>query len=169
LSGLQTSPGGDSLTFLIPIKDINSASENEGFVNVKYVPDPLSVVNRTGRGLGRNDLVLLRYSEILMSKAEALYRLGNITDATDLINVVRARNFVTPKPFVNMTLDNILEERSREFLWEGTYRTDLIRFGKFITERTQWKDYNDDPTRNIFPIPQIELQANPNLVQNPGY
>jgi SusD family. len=169
LSGLQTSPGGDSLTFLIPIKSITSALENEGLVCVKYVPDPLATPAMTGRGLGRNDIVLLRYAEILMSKAEVLYRLGDIGGATDLINEVRARNFVTPKPFANITLDNILQERSREFLWEGTYRTDLVRFGKFITERTQWKNYDDDATRNIFPIPQTEIQANPNLVQNPGY
>lgn len=169
LTGLQTSPDGDSLTTLIPIRDVNSATLNEGFVCVKYVPDPQSVVSSSGRGYGRNDLVLLRYAEILMSKAEALYRLGNISEATDLINEVRARNFDTPKPLVNMKLEDILEERSKEFLWEGTYRTDLVRFGKFITERTQWKDYDDNPTRNIFPIPQTELDSNPNLVQNPGY
>lgn len=169
LTGLQTSPDGDSLTTLIPIRDVNSAALNEGFVCVKYVPDPQAVVSSSGRGYGRNDIVLMRYAEILMSKAEALYRLGNISEATDLINEVRARNFDTPKPFVNMKLEDILEERSKEFLWEGTYRTDLVRFGKFITERTEWKDYDDDPTRNIFPIPQTELDSNPNLVQNPGY
>ena len=169
LSGLQTSPDGDSLTTLIPIRDINSATLNEGLVNVKYVPDPQSVVSSSGRGFGRNDIVLLRYAEVLMSKAEALYRLGNTSEASDLINEVRARNFTTPKPILNMKLEDILQERSKEFLWEGTYRTDLVRFGKFTTERTQWKDYDDDPSRNIFPIPQKELESNPNLVQNPGY
>ena len=169
LSGVQSSPSGDSLTNLIPIRNINSASDNEGLVNVKYVPDPLSVVNRSGRGLGRNDMVLLRYAEVLLNKAEVLYRLGNTDEATNLVNSIRARNFVTPKPFVDMKLDDILMERSREFLWEGTYRTDLVRFGKFTSTKTQWKQNTDDPSRNIFPIPQVELQANPNLVQNPGY
>lgn len=169
LSGLQISPAGDSLTTLIPIKSINSAAENEGLINVKYVPDPLSIVNRTGRGLGRNDLVLLRYADILMSKAEAQYRLGFVEDATDLINEVRARNFTKPSPIEDMTLDDILQERSKEFLWEGTYRTDLVRFGKFTTTRTQWKDYDSESYRNIFPIPLTELQSNPNLKQNPGY
>lgn len=169
LEGLQTSADGDSLTYLIPIEDVFSAPLNAGYVNVKYTPDPLSVVNRTGRGLGRNDLVLMRYAEILMTKAEVLFRLGSTSEATELINEVRSRNFATPSPFENMTLNDILQERSREFLWECTYRTDLVRFGKFITERTQWKDYDDDPSRNIFPIPQNEIQSNPNLVQNPGY
>ena len=168
LIGLQESPTGDSLMTIIPIDNVYNAADHEGLVNVKYVPDPESVVSG-GRGYGRNDIVLMRYAEILMSKAESLYRLGNTSEATDLINEVRERNFTTPKPLVNMTLDDILEEWSKEFLWECRYRTDLIRFDKFLTSRTRWKDYDSDPYRNIFPIPTTEIQANPNLVQNPGY
>lgn len=169
LTGLQKSANGDSLMFILPIIHVNNASYDEGYVNVKYVPDPLSVADKGGRGLGRNDIVLLRYAEILMSKAEALYRLGSVAEATELINEVRDRNFVTPKPFVNMKLDDILMEFSREFSWECRRRTDLIRYGKFITLRTPWKNFDDEPYRNIFPIPQNEIQTNPNLVQNPGY
>lgn len=168
LYGKQVGPNGDSLTTVIPIQNVNNAADNEGLVNVKYQPDPLAVI-QSGRGYGRNDMVLLRYAEILMAKAEALYRMGSTSEATVLINQVRARNFSTPKPFVNMTLDDILAELSREFCWEGKYRTDLVRFGKFTSVRTQWKNYNSESFRNIFPIPTTEIQSNPKLVQNPGY
>jgi len=168
LNGLQESPNGDSLMTIIPIVNVYNAADHEGLVNVKYLPDPESVI-QGGRGYGRNDIVLLRYAEVLMSKAEALYRLGSTGEATDLINEVRARNFETPEPYVNMTLDDLLQEWSREFLWECRYRTDLVRFGRFTTERTQWKNYDSESYRNIFPIPITEIQANPNLVQNPGY
>ena len=168
LNGDQYSPTGKFLMKVIPIANVNNAADNEGLVDVKYLPDPQAVISG-GRGWNRNDMVLLRYAEVLMSKAEALYRLGSTSGATDLINEVRARNFITPKPLVNMTIDDLLQEWSREFLWECRYRTDLVRFGRFITERTQWKTYDDDPTRNIFPIPITEIQTNPNLVQNPGY
>jgi len=168
LIGLQESPQGDSLMTIIPIDNVNNAADHEGLVNVKYVPDPESVVSG-GRGYGRNDIVLMRYAEVLMSKAESLYRLGSTAEATDLINTVRARNFAVPEPLVDMTMDDILEEWSKEFLWECRYRTDLIRFGKFLTSRTKWKDYDSEPFRTIFPIPATEIQSNPNLVQNPGY
>lgn len=168
LNGDQESPNGDYLMTIIPIQNVNNAADNEGLVNIKYEPDPQAVI-KSGRGFGRNDMVLLRYAEVLMSKAEALYRLGSTGEATDLINEVRARNFVIPEPFVDMTMDDMLQEWSREFCWEGRYRTDLIRFGKFTTSRTQWKVSDSEDFRIIFPIPSIEMQANPNLDQNPGY
>lgn len=168
LIGLQESPTGDSLMTIIPIDNVYLAADHEGLVCVKYVPDPQAVVSR-GRGYMRNDIVLMRYAEILMSKAESLYRLGSTAEATDLINEVRARNFVTPEPFVNMTLDDILDEWSREFCYECRRRTDLVRHGKFTTLHTRWRTTDSPDYRNIFPIPITEIQANPNLVQNPGY
>lgn len=65
--------------------------------------------------------------------------------------------------------ERISLERGREFIFEGKRRTDLIRFGKFTTGA--WWDHEPtgDPTRTIFPIPGIQINSNPNLVQNPGY
>jgi starch-binding outer membrane protein, SusD/RagB family len=129
----------------------------------------------TGRSQ-RHDLVIYRYADVLLSKAEALTRLTSsnklTAEAADLVNSVRKRNFTdyTAKGFTtNNTLDDLLMERSREFLWECSYRTDLVRFGKFITEKTKWKTYDDPAYRNIFPIPLGEIQSNTNLKQNDGY
>jgi len=138
----------------------------EGLSCIKYQPDPTVLTN-----FARNDMILLRYADILLSKAEAIYRLspGNKSTAEALITQVYARNFQIPRTFTINSLDDILQERSREFLWENTYRTDLVRFGKFITTRTKWKTTDDPAYRNIFPIPQSEMQTNPNLSQNPNY
>jgi hypothetical protein len=141
-------------------------TSTEGLTCIKYQPDPLQTTF-----FARNDLILMRYAEILLSKAEALYRLsaGNKVAAEALITQVYSRNFVGGKLFTINSLDDILMERSREFLWECSYRTDLVRFGKFTTFRDLWRTTDDPSYRNIFAIPQQELQTNPNLVQNPGY
>jgi hypothetical protein len=75
-----------------------------------------------------------------------------------------------------MTLDFILDERSRELYWEGHRRTDLIRFGKFTggTYLWPWKGKVAEGAategfRDLYPIPSNDLGANPTLKQNPGY
>jgi len=50
---------------------------------------------------------------------------------------------------------------------EGTRRSDLIRFGKFNS--AWWEKQASAAFRNKFPIPLNQIQANPNLKQNPGY
>ncbi len=52
--------------------------------------------------------------------------------------------------------------------WEGLRRTDQIRFGTF-TDTWTGKDNPSDATRVLFPIPQLAIDSNPNLQQNPGY
>ena len=124
------------------------------------------------------DYVMYRLTEILFNKAEAIMRSnGGIAnqEAVDLINQSKMRyftaeNWATEKYTVaTLTLTELLAERGREFIFEGKRRTDLIRFGVFTTGT--WWDHNPsgDVTRNIYPIPYRQLQANPNLVQNPGY
>ena len=67
-------------------------------------------------------------------------------------------------------LQFILDERARELYHEGYRRTDLIRFGEFTTSKYiwQWKGGTHDGQAvdskyNIYPIPNTELTANPNL------
>lgn len=113
-----------------------------------------------------NDYPLLRYGDVLLMKAEALWRKSaGDAEALALVNQIRARAGVAP--FGALTADNLLAERGREMFYEGWRRQDLIRFGK----------YNDPwafkpasvASKNIFPIPQNQINANPNLKQNPGY
>jgi starch-binding outer membrane protein, SusD/RagB family len=63
--------------------------------------------------------------------------------------------------------EEFLNERGREFSYEGKRREDLIRFGKYTEAR--WEKRESGKFREIFPIPMNILVANPGLVQNPGY
>ena len=151
---------------IYPISNIADAPTNQGYKSAKYQPD----VTQVGRS-ANNDLVILRYADILLSKAEAILRGGNDPmgqSAAELLNQVRARNFEPDKPISSPTLDDILNERAWEFSMEGKRRQDLIRFGKFTTLDYKYR-VNFDEYRKIYPIPQVELDKNPNLVQNPGY
>ena len=154
-------PTGQQLV-LIPVQSIVSAQDNEGYKVLKYTP-----IGAKFSGFNAdNDLVLERYSNVLLMKAEALQRSGG-TGALPLVNQVRARSNATA--LSSLTLQNIEDERFREFLWEGCRRTDMIRFGTYFTGTYAFKTTQTQPFRKIYPIPTAQLVANPKLVQNPGY
>ncbi|HMQ00684.1 MAG TPA: RagB/SusD family nutrient uptake outer membrane protein [Cyclobacteriaceae bacterium] len=113
-----------------------------------------------------NDYPIFRYADVLLMKAEALWRLNaGSTEALDLVNQVRLRSH--PTPLASLNADALLAERGREFFAEASRRTDLIRFGRY--NDPWWQKPASDATRNIFPIPLPQIQANPSLTQNPGY
>ncbi len=69
---------------------------------------------------------------------------------------------------VSLTMDELLNERGREFADEMLRREDLICFGKF--ENAWWdKEQDADKHYELFPILQTVLTSNPALKQNPGY
>lgn len=111
------------------------------------------------------DFPLFRYADVLLMKAEALMRTGNSGDALTLVNMIRMRAGVDG--FTTLTMDDLLAERGREMFFEGWRRQDLIRFGKY-NDAWGFKPAST-PQKNIFPIPESQLNANPNLTQNPGY
>lgn len=125
-----------------------------------------------------NDWVLYRLTEIYYMKAEALMRKngGTATQAAvDLINATRQRAYSTADweaakyTTSTLTLDELLAEKGREFIFEGKRRTDLIRFGKFLT--ATWWDHTATTSEHLtlYPIPYAQMSVNPNLVQNIGY
>ena len=114
-----------------------------------------------------NDYAIFRYSHILLAKAEAQLMSGNSGGALALVNEVRARNFDPAKPLSSVTRDDIFNERGYELLWEGFRRQDQIRTGHYL-EAWANKDVSED-FRKLFPIPQTQMDANPELVQNTGY
>tara|TARA_R110002050_G_scaffold273113_1_gene417089 strand:+ start:99745 stop:101277 length:1533 start_codon:yes stop_codon:yes gene_type:complete len=159
-----TYPDGTQLD-IIPVQDLVSAADNEGYKVLKYTPVGASFAGYNAD----NDLVLMRYSDILLTKAEALFRDGNTTPSVslDLVNRVRGRSNATL--LNSLTLQDIEDERSREFLWEGQRRRDMIRFGTYFTGTWSFKPNTTEAFRGIYPIPEIQRTANPNLDQNPGY
>ncbi len=122
-----------------------------------------------------NDIPVFRFADILLTKAECILRGATATmghTAASLMNQVRdcaSAPHVTGTP----TLDELLDERSREFIMEPWRRNDLIRFGKF-ENCARWKVQANpatmaDPNKRLFPIPTGEMNTNTNWSQNPGY
>ncbi len=118
-----------------------------------------------------NDFHIFRLADVYLMKAEALVRSGlDNALATELVNEIRNRAFKgdPSKLLTNVTLDDIYRERRFELAWEGYTRQDMIRFGTFLLAR-DFKPYVSDEKYLLYPIPQQDLDANGNLVQNPGY
>ena len=126
-------------------------------------------VDRTSHSDGRqpdNDIVLFRYADAMLMKAEAKVRNGE--DGSAELNEVRNR---VGMPYREATLENILEERLLELVWEGWRRQDMVRFDIYHTsydQRTQLPDEENGYT-TVFPIPQKSIDLNPRLKQNVGY
>lgn len=141
------------------------------FRNVRSDGQPNQVIDYVN-----TDLPLFRIAEAYLTYAEASTRLnGPNTDASNQINVLRNRAHASTQNIY--TLDNILDEWSREFWFEGRRRMDLIRFNRFAGQanyRWEWMGgtYNGAQFgnhMNIFAIPENDLTNNANLKQNPGY
>ena len=126
------------------------------------------------------DYPMFRLADAYLIYAEAVLRGGGGSRATALgyVNAIRERAYGGTAGDITdpqLTLQFILDERSRELLWEGFRRQDLIRFGQF-TDAGIWAWKGGAPAgkltesfRNLYPIPANELSANPNIKQNTGY
>ncbi|PRD54180.1 RagB/SusD family nutrient uptake outer membrane protein [Sphingobacterium gobiense] len=163
LTGQQYGPDGSPLNGVVFRKEISTlvgAGSYDGYRPVKYIPD---YGNRNANA--DNDIVLIRYADVLLMKAEALMRIGRETDALLYVNKIRESRLASPFNF--LTLDNLLEERGRELFWEGHRRQDLIRYGKFLNE---WHLKPASDVRYLlYPIPPADVLANDNLTQNPDF
>jgi hypothetical protein len=140
-----------------------------GARNVKYHPEAGTAGNQS------NDMVLFRLSDAYLMLAEASFHTGDVATALTAVNKVRQRAGVAAWTAGDLTLPSLLDERSRELMWEGWRRNDLIRFEiatgthYFTGPRTPAKTDDGDQHTMIFPIPAPEILSNPNLTQNPGY
>lgn len=126
------------------------------------------------------DFFLLRKAEAYLNAAEADIHINGESSANALkwINIIRNRAHAGTKNSVS--LQDVLDERAREFYFEGVRRTDLIRFNQFggvdVQYGWQGKGGNQEYTgapfekfRNVYPIPSAEIMANSNLTQIDGY
>ena len=113
-----------------------------------------------------NDFVMFRLGDIILSLAEAKWRLNPAdAEALSLVNQIRERAGVDP--YGALTPDNLLAERGREMFAEMMRRQDLIRFERW--DDPWWEKTSSDPKYRLFPIPQQQLDSNDNLEQNEGY
>ena len=118
-----------------------------------------------------NDVPIFRFADVLLMKAEALTRQGQ-GGAKELFNQIRS---YAGAPVINgePTLEEIYDERGREFFDENWRRNDMIRFGHFEDEYfPHYKNFPTarfDKTCRIAPIHKDILNLNPTWKQNAGY
>ena len=168
-----------------------SSPDESNFSTVKYIVDQSSMY-----GSGMN-LVVLRYADVLLLYAEALMEQNELSEAASYVNMVRSRGSVNmPDVPSDVSSDQsslreyIHDERIRELAFEyGHVFFDLRRWygdgdynykgGLWVEEMTDYWTANKlghdcdaidiDDHNILFPIPQDEIDLNPNLEQNDGY
>ena len=139
----------------------------QGCHSIKWFTTPADYNN--GRNQS-NDLPIFRYADVLLMKAEALTRQGS-SGAKTLFNQIRS--YAGAPTIANEpTLQEIYDERGREFFDENWRRNDMIRFGhyedEFFPHYKDFPDANFDKRHRIFPVPQNTINLN-GWEQNPGY
>ncbi len=155
---------------------------------IGYNPDGISV--RSEQDKYSSNLIIYRLSDVLLMKAEALSQLSRFEEAKQIIDQIRIRAFLSPSNPQNSTIafeDLIMEERAKEFAYEGKRWFDLLRMGR----RNNYSRKNDlisiivenvvpsqkrvlisklsDPFGWYMPIHSVEMENNPQLTQNPYY
>jgi hypothetical protein len=116
----------------------------------------------------------LRLAETYLLKAEAEFKLNQPDQAANTINILRRRAKATDITAADVNIDFILDERSRELIFEEHRRYTLLRTGKWL-ERTRLHNKNGGQNISdrdvLFPIPQIVIDANLTspMPQNPGW
>jgi hypothetical protein len=117
---------------------------------------------------------VLRYADVLLMKAEALNELGRTSEAEAPLNEVRTRAGLPVVTGLSKDAfrEKVLVERRMELAFEGQRWFDLIRVdnGQYAIDFLHSIGKTNMTTKHLlFPIPQKEIDANPNLTQNPGY
>lgn len=165
----------------LEIESIPTFTDGYAVTKFKNINSDGSQGNDSSGEFCDTDLPMIRLAEIYLNYAEATLRGGggDMGTAVGLINELRERAYGNTSGNVSsgdLTLDFILDERSKELYWEGQRRTDLVRYNYFTTGSYLWPFKGDDPAgtsvadyRNVFPLPTSVLSTNPNLTQNEGY
>ncbi len=147
---------------------VSTVTENNQAVSYYF---PYKYKNISTAAATTEDYMILRLGEIYLVRAEARARQGNLSDALSDLNLIRNRAGLQPIDVSSQTevLSAIMHERQVEMFCEwGNRWYDLNRTGVINNvlgkEKTGW-----DAKDALFPIPLIELQSNPFLIQNKGY
>lgn len=154
-------PDGPQINFTPTFISLYNTARQSGARVIKWE------IEMGGSGQMNSDFFMFRYSDILLMKAEALWRLNpNSIEALNIINLFRERAQVPI--FTSLDANKIVDERGKELFMEGWRRSDLIRFNKY-NDPTIFKPSISESYRRLFPIPKEQIDANPKLKQNPGY
>jgi len=145
---------------------------NTAYINNKY--------SNTSNAADKDDVKVLRYADVVLILAEALANLNDEANALIRLNTVakiRDQSFAGYASTGQQLKNDIILERRKEFAFEGYRFYDLLRLNLPIPNHTKSQfptvlfPIAADDFHRIFPIPQAELDVNPNIrgQQNPGY
>lgn len=186
-----TDPDGELFTYRSFINEVAPTAWREAGARIKKYEFEIG-----GQPNMNNDFPIFRYADVILMKAESLWRMSGDpadADALALVNQLRSRagladltsldGCIAMYDYTGSGYDynpddptscgdpvaggELYNERGREMFFECHKRTDMIRFGLF--NEAWWAKEANDPFRNLFPIPKSQLDANPSLTQNPGY
>lgn len=140
-----------------------------GYRNLKFLPNPDATVH-----FQDNDVPVFRYADVLLMKAEAILRGASATNGDTPVSLLnQIRDCAKAPHATSVTLEELLDERAREFSEESWRRNDMIRFGHFEDDwgfkSEKFSLANKDKYRRIFPVPFDARQSDKTLDQNPGY
>ncbi|AMR27543.1 hypothetical protein A0257_10840 [Hymenobacter psoromatis] len=121
-----------------------------------------------------NDQIYLRVADTYLLLAEAQFKLGDAAGAAATINMLRTRAHAKPITAASVTLDFILDERSRELVTEEYRRYTLLRTNTWLTRTRLYNKLSGPKITDrdkLLPIPQSVIDANLTkpMPQNPGY
>lgn len=151
------------------ISDMDHADQSSGWCLIKY-----PIYRSEDAGKMESDYALIRLAEVYYMLAEVKFRAGDKAAAAQLLNTVRARYYPEGSASLyktdgsEITEQELLDEWGREFIGESLRRTVLCRFGAYTGEWWDKAKEADNHTM-LVPISRRILQANRNLIQNPGY
>ena len=170
-NGIQTF-GGQTLADEV----FNSFEEGDDRLGLIFWAEGYNWSNKYSGAVGlyADNLVVIRYSDVLLMKAEALTQLGRHPEAAALVTELREhRNAsVGEVPTDASIMDYIKQERVRELHFEGHRWFDLKRWGEGITKPAQATGASFIPAddfRILADIPSTQITLFPDLPQNPGY
>lgn len=155
-------------------KQYKSTMSSTGFSVRKFLV-PLSV--SPDYNTNSASVIVLRYADVLLMKAEALNEIGYTAEAEEPLYEVRKRAGLNNRADIEglsqvEMRDKIRKERRIELAFEGHRWFDMIRWdnGQYALDFLHSiGKVNAQPKHLLLPIPQKEIDANPNLKQNPGY
>lgn len=157
----------------MPVDNTAHGGRSQGYRSIKFYMD-LKTTAAQSRSQS-NDVPIFRFADVLLMKAEAILRGATATNGDTPMSLMnQIRNYVhAPQLTQAPTLEDLLDERAREFADESWRRNDLIRYGKFEDDWGFKHVINPSAKtqlyRRIFPVPQYILNTNTNWSQNKGY
>lgn len=161
------------------IEIIDVGDRDTGYIITKYKNITSNGTPGSDPTFVDTDFPLFRLADVYLMYAEAVVRGGSggtMSEAVGYVNALRTRAKSTTITSNDLTLNFLIDERSRELYWEAHRRQDLIRFGLFTGGNYNWVWKGGSPNGialpghlNVYPLHINNMAANPNLTQNPGY